>query len=241
MSLARWAMAAYMMGNTEQALSCHAAALAESEACGENWVRSSVLWMHGVVLFDHGELDRSEASVGESLRIRHAFGDRLGMARSVEVLAWIAAARHEYDRAARLLGVAQPLWRITGGRFFAHVHDRADRCRADIVRQLGERAFAAACDEGASKNQDDAIAFALGAKETRSGSWSSRIGPARLTRRERQIAELVAAGLTNRDIAGQLVVSQRTAEAHVEHILTKLGFSSRAQIAAWVVENREIT
>jgi len=64
-------------------------------------------------------------------------------------------------------------------------------------------------------------------------------GGLRLTRRERQIAELVAAGLSNRDIAGRLVVSQRTAEGHVEHILTKLGFSSRAQIAAWVVENRD--
>jgi predicted ATPase/DNA-binding CsgD family transcriptional regulator len=240
MSLARWAMAAYLMGNTEQALSCHAAALAESEACGENWGRSSVLWMHGVVLFDHGDLDRSEASVGESLRIRHAFGDRLGMARSVEVLAWIAAARQQYDRAARLLGVAQPLWRITGGKFFAHVHDRADRCRADTMRELGE-AFGAAFDDGTRKDPDDGIAFALGAQVTRPGSSSSLDGPVRLTRREQQIAELVAEGLSNRDIAGRLVVSQRTAEAHVEHILTKLGFGSRAQIAAWVVENREST
>jgi len=241
MSLARWAMAAYLMGNTEQALTCHAAALDESEASGEHWGRSSVLWMHGVVLFDQGDLDRSDASVRESLRIRHAFGDRLGMARNVEVLAWIAAARHEYDRAARLVGVAQTLWRITGGRLFAHVHDRSDRCRDTTVRALGELSFLAACDEGARKNPDDGVAFALGAQERTSGSSASRIGPDRLTRRERQIAELVAEGLSNRDIAGRLVVSQRTAEGHVEHILTKLGFSSRAQIAAWVVANREIT
>jgi len=238
MSLARWALAAYLMGDTEQALSCHAAALAESEACGENWGRSSVLWMHGVVLFDHGDLDRSEESVLESLRIRHAFGDRLGTARSVEVLAWIASARKKYDRAARLLGVAQQLWRITGGKLFAHVHDRADRCRTDTMRALGEKAFAAAVEDGARKDPDDGVAFAMGARVTHPGSSSSLVGPVRLTRREQQIAELVAEGLSNRDIAGRLVVSQRTAEAHVEHILTKLGFNSRAQIAAWVVENR---
>ena len=59
-------------------------------------------------------------------------------------------------------------------------------------------------------------------------------GPPRLTKREREVAELVATGMSNRDIAAKLVVSQRTAEAHVEHILTKLDFSSRTQIAAWI-------
>jgi DNA-binding NarL/FixJ family response regulator len=59
-----------------------------------------------------------------------------------------------------------------------------------------------------------------------------------LTRREREIAELITRGLSNKEIAGALVISQRTAEGHVEHILTKLGFTSRAQIAAWVAERR---
>jgi DNA-binding NarL/FixJ family response regulator len=58
-----------------------------------------------------------------------------------------------------------------------------------------------------------------------------------LTRREREIAHLIAKGLTNKDIASTLVISQRTAEGHVEHILTKLGFRSRAQVAAWVAES----
>jgi DNA-binding NarL/FixJ family response regulator len=109
------------------------------------------------------------------------------------------------------------------------------------MRELGESAFGAAFDDGTRKDPDDGIAFALGAQVTRPRSSSSLDGPVRLTRREQQIAELVAEGLSNRDIAGRLVVSQRTAEAHVEHILTKLGFGSRAQIAAWVVENREST
>src|SRR6516225_11901232 len=57
-----------------------------------------------------------------------------------------------------------------------------------------------------------------------------------LTRREREVAELVAAGLTNRQIAERLVISERTAEAHVEHIRAKLECRSRAQVAAWFVE-----
>ena len=59
--------------------------------------------------------------------------------------------------------------------------------------------------------------------------WNSRT-----TKQEGEIADLVAQGLSNREIAIRLVIARRTAEGHVEHILTKLGFTSRSQIAAWV-------
>jgi len=54
-----------------------------------------------------------------------------------------------------------------------------------------------------------------------------------LSRREQEVVELVRQGLTNRQIAERLFVSERTAENHVQHILTKLGLSNRTQIAAW--------
>jgi DNA-binding CsgD family transcriptional regulator len=55
-----------------------------------------------------------------------------------------------------------------------------------------------------------------------------------LTQREREVANLVAQGLTNREIAARLYLSERTAQNHVQHILTKLGLSNRSQIAVWV-------
>jgi DNA-binding NarL/FixJ family response regulator len=58
--------------------------------------------------------------------------------------------------------------------------------------------------------------------------------PSTLTPRERELAALIARGLSNRAIAGELVISQATVARHVANMLTKLGFSSRAQIAAWV-------
>ena len=67
---------------------------------------------------------------------------------------------------------------------------------------------------------------------------SSRAEPARLTRRERQVADLVAEGLSNKEIAARLVISQRTAESHVEHILTKLNFTNRAQVAGSITAQR---
>ena len=54
-----------------------------------------------------------------------------------------------------------------------------------------------------------------------------------LSPRELEVANLIAEGLTNRQIAERLVISERTAQNHVQHILTKLGFATRSQIAAW--------
>jgi non-specific serine/threonine protein kinase len=73
-------------------------------------------------------------------------------------------------------------------------------------------------------------------------SASAAVGPVRagkdpwgpLSAREREVAGLIAEGLTNRQIAAQLVISERTADTHVQNILSKLGLGCRAQVAAWV-------
>jgi DNA-binding NarL/FixJ family response regulator len=78
-----------------------------------------------------------------------------------------------------------------------------------------------------------AVAMALGEPASAvklAPAWSD---PVRLTAREREVAALIAQGLSNRDIAARLVISARTAETHVEHIMVKLGLTARAQIAAW--------
>ncbi|MDF3305350.1 helix-turn-helix transcriptional regulator [Rhodococcus sp. T2V] len=84
---------------------------------------------------------------------------------------------------------------------------------------------------------EDAAAYALDEKGTT--VISSGSGSTSLTRREQQVAELVAEGLTNGVIAGKLVISERTVQGHVEHIHSELGFTSRTQIAAWVIEQRQ--
>lgn len=80
-------------------------------------------------------------------------------------------------------------------------------------------------------------ALELGALSTASASLVNRIGAlgpqTGLSAREDEVAALVSEGLTNRQIAKRLLISERTAQSHVQHILTKLGFSSRSQIASW--------
>jgi DNA-binding NarL/FixJ family response regulator len=73
----------------------------------------------------------------------------------------------------------------------------------------------------------------LGATDSRGKKGQTSISPP-LTKRELEVAALIESGLSNREIAERLVISKRTADGHVERILAKLGFSSRAQVAAWI-------
>src|SRR6266545_5468985 len=68
------------------------------------------------------------------------------------------------------------------------------------------------------------------------GTRMSAMSGPQLTRREKEVAALVAVGLTNREIAERLVISERTAEGHVEQIRNKLGLRARAQVAVWAAE-----
>jgi DNA-binding CsgD family transcriptional regulator/tetratricopeptide (TPR) repeat protein len=114
---------------------------------------------------------------------------------------------------------------------------RAELAMADLLRRQG-RARGQALDL-AQRAARTAGALGMKVLRTRAQVVIDDLVAARglvpLSRREREVAALVARGLTNREIARTLVLSERTAENHVQHILTKLGFGSRAQIAAWAV------
>ncbi len=103
-------------------------------------------------------------------------------------------------------------------------------------QRLPARAFEAAFRRGAQLTPADAIALALEETVPARAKPATSKESTGLTRRELEIAELVAQGMSNKAIAGRLVISTRTVEAHVDHILTKLAFTSRSQIAAWMGE-----
>ena len=112
-----------------------------------------------------------------------------------------------------------------------------------VGQALGEQAFQAAYTRGLELPTEDAFAYApqhspAPAVPTAPAPTAPQPGTAPLTRRELQVARLLAGGRTNKQIAAQLVIAQRTAEGHVERILTKLGFTSRAEVAAWVARSQ---
>ena len=120
------------------------------------------------------------------------------------------------------------------------VDEAAHQARVALVREaLGEKSFAEALAEGRAMTLSAAIESALALQEkppsAAMGRDDRRAGRQKsvLTAREREVVVLIAEGLSNREIASRLVIAQRTAEGHVQSILNKLGFRSRAQIAAW--------
>ena len=193
--------------------------------------------MDGLIAWRQGDLRQAAEKVVESLRRKRpwAADDQYGVALCLDTLAWITADQRRHRRAVVLLGAADTIWTDIGAPIssYGHLVGFHDRCLRQTRAALGDEAFAEAFRQGQVATDDDAIAYAL--EET---GWPARATPTAktpdlLTRRERQVADLVARGLSNKDIALTLVISQRTAESHVDHILTKLGFTSRAQIAAW--------
>jgi DNA-binding NarL/FixJ family response regulator len=120
---------------------------------------------------------------------------------------------------------------------------------AMISRAIGAPSFAVEADteraallaRRGNLNAARQLAAALlpAARSLGMSPWLARLQqlaptPPLLSPRETEVARLVAAGSSNRDIAARLVISDRTAQNHVQHILTKLGFANRSQIAAWV-------
>ncbi|MFI5895048.1 response regulator transcription factor [Actinoplanes sp. NPDC051513] len=111
---------------------------------------------------------------------------------------------------------------------------------ANARTSVGDTAFETARRSGNAMSLSQALTYAL-EDAAQIAIEPSAVPPPSdgevLTQRERQVADLIAQGMTNKEIARRLVISRSTAGSHVEHILMKLGFTSRVQVAAWVTES----
>ena len=218
-----------------------------ARAGGERWVSGYLYLVSGLALAQRpGREHASAKALCRALTAKHELGDVVGTAYAVEALAWLAARREQYERTAWLIGAADQLWNRTGRRLsgVALMEESRQRTVKAARRALGERRFTAAYAHGAALDLDAVVREAAhelgrgggpaGAATRRPGRSGRGRGSAAavrlLTRREREIAELVASGLSNREIATRLFISKRTVDAHVEHIFSKLEISSRVQL-----------
>lgn len=150
-----------------------------------------------------------------------------------------AAALEGARRGAQERGSRPDLWAIHGslGRAYRLLQrDDDDRREFAAARQLVEEMAATIEDEHLRDQFRSAALGSLPREKPLNRREAARRAFGGLTAREREVAALIVRGKTSREIADLLVVSERTAEVHVSNILGKLGFSSRAQIAAWAVE-----
>ncbi|TDB88721.1 LuxR family transcriptional regulator [Actinomadura sp. KC216] len=203
-------------------------------SAGERWNLSYALWLRGLLSLVHDDPENAERRLFEALQIKRVFRDNLGLALTLEVLAWTAAVKGEAERAAVLLGGTDRIWRTLGAR---QLRRKRERYEAAARAGLGDDRFDAALARGSALSIEETLAFGL--REPRPEPPAEPGGPAvRLTPREQEVAALVAEGMSNKEIAAKLVISLRTAEGHVEKVLSKQGFKTRAQIATWVTQRQ---
>jgi DNA-binding CsgD family transcriptional regulator len=186
---------------------------------------------------DRGDLGRATAFAQESLALFHELGDHRGIAVCLELIGSAIAAQGQPERGTRLLAAAEAVRETTGIDRPAARGAEQERTVAALRISLGEDAFARAWEAGQRLPLDESVVDALTPAEPAASQIPvSGTRPSPLTRREREVAALIARGLTNRQIAEELFIAERTADTHVEHILAKLELGSRTQVATWVVE-----
>ena len=212
---------------------------------GERWLRGNAHVVSAFAYYQQpGRRDECASAATAALRATQEIGYLVGQAYALEVIAWLAADAGRCQRAAWLLGAAQTLWERTGGRLSgsAVLEDHHQRSAATAVGALGRARYAELHAAGAARPLAQIAALAIAGADVlpelsvarpadEASGWPDNEV---LTVREREIAVLVARGLSNREIAERLVISKRTVDAHVNHIFAKLGLSSRVQLTNWL-------
>jgi predicted ATPase/DNA-binding CsgD family transcriptional regulator len=201
----------------------------------------------GWVALSEGDLTLARSSLNEGLQLSLATGQRLAVARELEAAAALAAASGQLATAVKLQGAALGLREAAGHPPSAAARSRIDGLVGSAGKELGQPAATALFAEGAAMSAHEAVRFAVTADGGQTSGDAARghvppqaaapISSANtLTPRELEITRLLARGLSNRGIADELVISPATAARHVANIFSKLGFTSRAQVAAWAAQ-----
>jgi predicted ATPase/class 3 adenylate cyclase/DNA-binding NarL/FixJ family response regulator len=202
----------------------------------------------GWALQARGETLEARRLLRESLGIAWELRDRTLFAEALDTCATSLLTEDDARGAACLLAAAQAQREIVGVRLSPSVLAEVEAELASIRARVGDQAFAEAWAHGSAMSPEQAMAHASAEREAEPSAppsvggmgTSARGAASPLTHREQQVAVLISQGLTNRQIAERLVITEGTAANHVYHILAKLGLGSRAQVAAWAVEHRPI-
>jgi predicted ATPase/DNA-binding CsgD family transcriptional regulator len=232
-ALFQLAMAQTYADQPEAALDTCDRVLALSEERGEQWCRAYSLWVTGICQWHRGQPEASYAAAVGALELQRAFQDGICIALSVELMSWLAGDAGQPERAAELAGGSQAVWRQLGTSIEAFGPDLTADSRskaAETDSQIGADEAQRLRESQVGFAKLEVVEFALGA---RASARASQPEESPLTRREAEVAGLIAEGLSNRAIAERLVISHRTVDGHVERILAKLEFTSRTQVAAW--------
>jgi DNA-binding CsgD family transcriptional regulator/tetratricopeptide (TPR) repeat protein len=230
-SLNNMAMAETALGKQELAVAHGMEAIALIEKTGNRFTRGEFLDTLALANYRLGNMEVARRYWGDALKIAVEFDDPANIADSLEGLARLSMRTGDPTRAIVLVSAAAALRRGIEAVRPPDWAAEMDELESAAAAKLGAATIEAARRQGAAMSMQDAVRYAVG-----DAPVDRKNGHSLLTDREVQVARLVADGLTNGEIAQRLRISERTVDAHLEHIRNKLGLRTRAQIAVWAHE-----
>jgi predicted ATPase/DNA-binding CsgD family transcriptional regulator len=219
---------------------------------GDHYGLEMMLLNRGSEALLSGDLEGSRSLLAESLRMAHQVDDRVALYYLLDAMGTYAALRGQARRAAKLFGASHTVRTEAGASEMAFFAPLLAQGREAARAALPAAKFEAEVEAGKGLDLDAAVELALGtpardaapaaagaARRKAAAAHRAAVAPGNaaagvLAKREADVARLVAEGMTNKQIGARLFISERTVDSHVRSILNKLGFSSRAQIAAWM-------
>ena len=222
---------------TSRAASLEGARL--SREAGDLYQLEAMLRNLGMVGMMSGDFHNANSQFSEALRVARTIDNRLAQYYGLSAAGWYAANTGQTRAAAQLLGAAESLGRQTGADIMGPLVPLLAQAKDSAKGALGSSKFEAEFQAGTRLNRVAALRLALGESDQAEVAASDGADSAALGKRELEVARLVADGLSNKQIAARLFISDRTAATHVGNILNKLGFNSRAQVATWVASSNQ--
>jgi predicted ATPase/class 3 adenylate cyclase/DNA-binding NarL/FixJ family response regulator len=200
----------------------------QAVAAVPGWYQMVALTVRAFVAIAQAEPDQAERDAHDALAIAVRTQGYLRVADALECIARLAADASNHPYAARLLGAAEGIRQRMGHARYPMYEAGHAAAVAAVRDTLGENAFDAAWAEGTALSTEEAIAYTQrgrGQRKRPTSGWGS------LTRMENDVVRLVREGLGNKDIGSRLFISPRTVQTHLTHVYTKLGLTSRVQLA----------
>ena len=210
-----------------------------SREVGDLYYLAEMLLNLGLIAMAAGDLQGSRARFIEGLRIAKQDDNRLAQSSFLRLLGGQAVSSGHPRLAARLLGAAEAIGSAAGAGTAgpagpSRLEPELARVKEAAIAALGAAKFEAEYAAGTRLSRDNALRLALGEPDEVDVAANEPVEAGPLSKRELEVARLIAESLTNKEIATRLFISDRTVTTHVGNILNKLGFDSRVQIASWM-------
>ena len=232
-------LAAHIAGDYATADERYAQSMAIRRALGHREMVGVLCQLMGMSAYRQGDFLKARALYCEYLDIAREFGSTFHLSMLLAQFGSLAAVQGQPERATRLLAAAAVFHETSGTRPIpltaALVGDGVGLAREAWARPPSPLPGRSA--ERCRRRRPLPRRWPSTSRGSAPDRSEHQTAAGPLTQREQQVATLIARGWTNRQIAAELVVSERTVATHVEHILSKLDFVSRTQIGVWISAN----